>query len=96
MEILTFLIWWTSVAAYVVIGNYLYFTKVLPALSRDGLDGSLKFTPSKQLAQVDLFLTRFPPTVPRPWFYVVLSHVRAINVALVVLALVAMVAAVLS
>ncbi len=94
MGILIFLITWTSVMVYVVVGNYLYWTKVLPALSRDGLDGSVKFMPSKQFGQVDLFLTRFPPTAPRPWFYGVLSHVRAICAALIVLELVAIVAVV--
>jgi hypothetical protein len=96
MVILIFLTAWTIVMTYVVVGNYPYFTKVLPALSRDGLDGSLKLTPSKQLAQVDFFLTRFPPTAPRPWFYDVLSHVRAITAAVVLVELVAMVAVVLS
>jgi hypothetical protein len=75
---------WIFLMSYVVVGNYLYFTKVLPTLSRDGLDGSGKFTPSSQFAQVDLFLTRLPPTGPRPWYYGVLSRVRAISAALVV------------
>ena len=39
MEILIFFTAWTIAMAYVVVGNYLYFAKVLPALSRDGLDG---------------------------------------------------------
>jgi hypothetical protein len=80
-------------AAYVIVGNHLYLAKVLPALSRDGLDGSVKFMPSKQFDQIDVFLTRFPPTAPRPWFYGVLSHVRAISAALVAFWLVAFVAA---
>ena len=29
---------WIFVMAYAVVGNYLYFTKVLPTLARDGLD----------------------------------------------------------
>ncbi len=91
MGILIFLIAWTSGVAYVVVGNYLYLAKVLPALSRAVLDGSVKFMPSKQLGQVDLFLARFPPPAPRPWFYGLLAHVRAINVGLIVMALVAIV-----
>jgi hypothetical protein len=79
---------WIFVMAYVVVGNYLYFTKVLPTLSRDGLDGWPKFTPSRQLAQVDLFLTRLPTTAARPWYYGVLSRVRAISAALIVVELV--------
>jgi hypothetical protein len=96
MGLLIFLTAWIFVMSYVVIGNYLYFTKVLPALARDGLDGSPKFMPSKQLAQVDLFITRFPPTAPRPWFFSVLSRVRAITAAVVFAELVAMVAVALS
>ena len=92
MGILIVLIAWTSGMACVIVWNYLYLAKVLPALSRDGLDGSVKFMPSKQSGQVDLFLARFPPTGPRPWFYGVLSHVRAFNVGLIVMALVAIVA----
>jgi hypothetical protein len=73
-----------SVMAYVVVANYLYFTKVLPTLSRDGLDGWPKFMPSRQFAQADLFLTRLPPTAHRRWYYGVLSRVRAISAALLV------------
>jgi hypothetical protein len=87
---------WTVVMLYVTLGNYLYFTKVLPALSRDGLDGSLKFTPSKQLGQVEVFLSRFPLTAPRPWFYGVLLHIRAITAAVLLVELVGMVALILS
>ena len=79
---------WILVMAYVVVWNYLYFTKVLPTLSRDGLDGSPKLMPSSQFAQIDLFLTRLPPTASRPWYYCVLSRVRAISAALLVVELV--------
>ena len=96
MAVVIILTAWIVVMAYVIVGNYLYFTKVLPALSRDGLDGWPKFLPSKQLAQVDFFLRRFPPPDPRPWFYGVLSHVRAITAAVVVVELVAFVAGVVA
>ena len=79
---------WFLVMAYVVVGNYLYFTKVLPTVSRGGLDGWPKLMPSRQFAQVDLFLTRLPPTAPRPWHYGVLSRVRAISTAVFVVQLV--------
>jgi hypothetical protein len=75
---------WILVMAYVVVGNYLYFAKVLPTLSGDGLDDDWpKLTPSRQLAQIDLFLTRLPPTAPRPSYYSVLARVRAITSAVV-------------
>jgi hypothetical protein len=79
---------WIFGMAYAVVWNYLYFTKVLPTLSRDGLDDWPKFMPLRLVAQVDLFLTRLPPTAPRPWYYGVLSRVRAINAAILVVGLV--------
>jgi hypothetical protein len=96
MGTLIFFTAWTIVMLYVTLGNHLYFPKVLPALSRHGLDGSLKFTPSKQFGQVELFLTRFPPTAPRPWFYGVLLHVRAITASVLLVELAGMVALILS
>ena len=79
---------WISVMAYVVVWNYLYFTKVLPTLSRDGLDDSPKFMPSSQFAQVDLFLPGYHPPPPRPWYCRVLSRVRAISTAVLFVELV--------
>lgn len=70
---------WAIVAVYVLVGNYLYILKVLPALARDGLDGSLKFTPWEQLEQVETFLARLAPDAPRPWYFSLLSHVRIIT-----------------
>ena len=78
---------WVFLMAYVIVGNYLYFTKVLPTLSRAGFDACPKFRLSNQIAQVDLFLTLLPPTDPRPWYYGVLSHHRTISTAVLVLML---------
>lgn len=85
MAIFLFLTAWTIGAFYVVVGNYLYFAKVLPGLARDGLDGSPKFLPWKQLRQVDLFFARFAPDAPRPWFHGVLSHARGITVVVLLM-----------
>ena len=79
---------WIFLMAYAVVWSYLYFTKVLPTLSRDGLDACPRIWFANQFAQVDLFLTRLPPTVPRPWYYGVLSRHRAISTAVLVLVLV--------
>ncbi len=83
---------WIFGMAYAVVWNYLYFTKVLPMLSRHGLDDCAKLWWSSQFAQVDLFLTRLPPTDPRPWYYGVLSRVRVINAAILVMGLVVVMA----
>ncbi|QEH35367.1 hypothetical protein OJF2_39190 [Aquisphaera giovannonii] len=58
----------------VVLRNYVYFFKVLPALKRDGLDDRPKFTLSEQMAQIDYYLDQLPPA-PRPWYLGVLSDV---------------------
>ena len=79
---------WSFGMAFAVVWNYLYFTKVLPALSQDGLDDWPKFTPSRLFAPVDLFLTRLPPTAPRPWYYGILSRASAINAVILVVGLV--------
>ncbi|WP_165232008.1 hypothetical protein [Aquisphaera insulae] len=72
---------------YASLGNYLYLFKVLPALSRAGLDGSQKLLPSQQLEQIDQYLARFPADAPRPWFHGLLSHFRLISTVLVILTL---------
>ncbi len=87
---LILLLAWLLVVVYVILGNYLYWLKILPTLTRNGLDGSPKFSPSGQLKQVDLFIAQLIPDVSRPWFYGLLAHVRAIT-AVVLAMLVAIV-----
>jgi hypothetical protein len=42
---------WALIVMYVVIGNLMYFGKVLPTLHEAGLDGVPKFLPSAQAKQ---------------------------------------------
>jgi hypothetical protein len=90
--IFIFLAAWILLMTYVIVGGFLYVTKVLPALSRDGLDACPKLWLSSQLAQVDLFLSRLPPNTPRPWYYGVLSRARLISTAVLSVELVALMA----
>jgi hypothetical protein len=76
---------WAFMMIYVLMGNYLYFTKVLPALGRASLDGWPKFLPSSQLEQVDRYLNMLPPDAPRPWYCAILSRVRTLTVAVVLI-----------
>lgn len=42
---------WALTLIYGVVGNYIYFKKVLPILSEEGKSGAPMFLPSGQLAQ---------------------------------------------
>jgi hypothetical protein len=64
---------------FVTLENYLYFAIVLPALKEDGLDGSIKFKPSEQVKQVDLYIVLHAADVPCRWQYKLLSHNRIIT-----------------
>jgi hypothetical protein len=77
-----FILCWIFLLIYVVVGNFLYLAVVLPALRRDGLDGSVKFTPSQQLKQVDLFVARHSADESRPWYLGTLSRARTLSAVL--------------
>lgn len=76
-----FIAGWLVVLVWCVIGNYLYFGKVLPTLARKGLDGSFKIWPRDQLKQADLFVAHAPPDVSQTWYYKYLSRIRTIFIA---------------
>ena len=61
---------------YVALGNYLYFGKILPALGEEP-----KLSPSGQLRDVDRYVALLKGRSQRPWFLVLLRHVRGISVA---------------
>ncbi len=87
-----FILGWSTVMAYVAIGNYLYLGKVLLGLSRHGLDGSMKFLPWQQLRQVDLFLAKSPANGQADLAHVYLAHIRLITVIMLVAELCALLA----
>lgn len=67
------------VVIYVVLGNYLYFSKILPAL-----DESPKLLPSGQLRDVDRYLKWLEKTGECPWFAVLLRNIRLITIVYLV------------
>jgi len=78
---------WFLIVLYVVLGNYLYFAKVLPALKSDTGDAAPRFLPSGQFRQVKEYLRLLEREPTRPWFYHFLKNLAAIT-ALLVLAMV--------
>ena len=65
--------------AYTLLGNYLYFCKVLPALGQ-----SPNFLPSGQLNHVDQYLQSLDESRERQWFEPILRNARTINVAYII------------
>jgi hypothetical protein len=74
-----FLGWWCILAVYIVLGNYLYFAKVLPAIGENpsGL-------PSRQLVQVRCYLSLVDRSGERPWFLPYLRNIGKISLAMAV------------
>ena len=81
-----FFVVWFLVALYVLLGNYLYFSKILPALGDDTGHASPKFLPSGQFGQVKAYVRMLEQKQDKPWFYYFLKNIAAIS-ALVLLAM---------
>ena len=65
--------------AYVLLGNYLYLCKVLPALGE-----SPKLLPSSQLNHVDRYIGSLDESRERQWFEPILRNARTINVMYII------------
>lgn len=70
-----FLIMFAAVVVYVVLGNYLYFSKVLPALGEPP-----KLLPSGQVRHVEQYLESLDERLERQWFVPILQNIRTITV----------------
>ena len=68
-----------ATAAYLILGIYLYFSKVLPAL-----DEPPKFLPTGQLDDVDRYLQILDETGQSRWFKPILRNARKIILALLI------------
>ena len=75
MAEIVFFIIFGAVVVYVVLGNYLYFVKVLPAL-----DESPKFLPSGQVRDIERYLESLDERVKRQWFVPILQNIRTITI----------------
>ena len=60
-----------AVVVYIVLGNYLYFAKVLPVLNEPP-----KMLPSGQINDVDRYLELLDERRERQWFVPILQNVR--------------------
>lgn len=60
---------WLVIAAYVVVGNYLYFAKVLPVLRTAGLSGLPRALPSAQIKQFRQAAAVLEGRGERRWFF---------------------------
>ena len=67
---------------YLLLGNYIYFAKVLPTLGEHGRPAAPRFTPTAQLKQVEEYLSLLSRTADRPWFLGYLRHIRLVTLLL--------------
>lgn len=75
MAEIVFFIMFGAVTVYVVLGNYLYFAKVLPVLKE-----SPKLLPSGQLNDVDRYLELLDERFAHQWFVPILQNARIIAI----------------
>jgi hypothetical protein len=64
-----------AVVVYVVLGNYLYFAKVLPVLNEPP-----KLLPSGQMNDVDRYLDSLDERLENQWFVPILKNIRVITI----------------
>ena len=70
-----FSIMFAAIVVYVVLGNFLYLAKILPAL-----DKPMELMPSGQLRDIDRYIELLDEQGERPWFGPILRNVRVITV----------------
>jgi hypothetical protein len=80
-----FLVVFGLVAVYVILGNYLYFAKILPALGDSKGSAPPSFLPSGQLKHVESYLSLLEKKEDRPWYYFYLRHIKPITLVLLLL-----------
>ena len=78
---------WVLVAAYIVVGNYIYVAKVVPTLRTAGMATGPALLPSQQFAHVRAYLDSLPVGAENVWFNVVLKHARALTLLVFVAAI---------
>jgi len=74
MAEIAFFIMFVAVVIYIVLGNYLYFAKVVPALNE-----SPKLLPWSQWKDVERYLAVVDERRERPWFATILRHTLTIS-----------------
>jgi len=75
MAEIAFSIMFGAVVVYVVLGNYLYFAKVLPVLEEPP-----KLLPSGQVKDIERYLESLDERLKRQWFVPILQNIRTITI----------------
>jgi hypothetical protein len=75
-----FMLVFIVIAAYVIVGNYLYLGRVIRALNK-----APEFFPTTQFRDMDAYLRLLLAKGERPWFLFYLKNVRAIALVIVIL-----------
>jgi hypothetical protein len=68
------------VIAYVVIGNYIYFRKVIPTLNT-----SPSLLPSSQSKHIKAYVDIIIKRGENPWFLILLKNIKTITLVIVIL-----------
>ena len=83
-----FIILFLIMAAYVGIGNYIYFKKVLPSIKSEDENVVSSFSPSVQQVHMQRYVVILEENKQTPWFYYFLKYnnfIVSIIFALVIL-----------
>ena len=75
MTEIVFFIMFVAVVIYIVLGNYLYFAKVAPAL-----DEPPKLLPWSQWNDVERYLALIDERGEQPWFAAILRNTQKISI----------------
>jgi hypothetical protein len=72
---------WAVGFAYIVLGNYLYFGKVLPTLDTAGLGGVPKMLPSAQFRQMSQAAAILRESGETGWYVATMRRFREISLS---------------
>ena len=80
---------WVPTRNFVVVGETLYRTKILPGPTRAGRDGPSRFSPRGRCSRTNRNVALLAAAAARPWYFRVLTRARAITAAILGLDLIA-------
>ena len=78
-----FVVVWVVIGGYVVVGNYLYFAKVLPVLRGAGLEHAAQVFPSAQAEQFRRAGRILRSRGDHVWFLPLLNRCRELTYAVI-------------
>ena len=77
-------VWWLIVV-YVLLGNYVYFCYVLPALRERDPTAGPSLTPIGQFKQIDAYVSLLDESSTKPWAFHFLRHFKTITIVILCL-----------